>query len=89
MNLGTGQEISIDDLAVKIAEVMDREIKIVSDDQRKRPAASEVGRRISNNAKAKRLLGWEPAVALDEGLRRTVRWVEEHRDLYRPSGYAR
>ncbi|NCP34793.1 MAG: SDR family NAD(P)-dependent oxidoreductase, partial [Armatimonadetes bacterium] len=81
INLGTGQEISIGDLATKIAALMEREIEIVSDDQRQRPAKSEVERLIADNSKAKRLLAWEPQVGLDEGVRRTVRWIEAHRDL--------
>jgi len=89
INLGTGQEISIGDLATKIAALMEREIEIVSDDQRQRPAKSEVERLIADNSKAKRLLAWEPQVGLDEGLRRTVRWIEAHRDLYRPGEYQR
>ncbi|PIZ32853.1 MAG: NAD-dependent dehydratase, partial [Armatimonadetes bacterium CG_4_10_14_0_8_um_filter_66_14] len=76
INLGTGQEISIGDLATKIAALMEREIEIVSDDQRQRPAKSEVERLIADNSKAKRLLAWEPQVGLDEGVRRTVRWIE-------------
>jgi len=89
INLGTGQEISIGDLATKIAALMEREIEIVSDDQRQRPAKSEVERLIADNSKAKRLLAWEPQVGLDEGVRRTVRWIEAHRDLYRPGEYQR
>ena len=89
INLGTGHEISIGDLARKIAEVMGKDLKIVCDDERKRPAKSEVERLIADNSKAKRLLAWEPQVGLDEGLRRTVRWIEAHRDLYRPGEYQR
>jgi nucleoside-diphosphate-sugar epimerase len=31
---------------------------------------------------ARRLLGWVPAVALDEGLARTVAWVRDNLDAY-------
>ena len=33
--------------------------------------------------KAKELLGWEPEVSLEEGLRRTVEWHKENRDFLR------
>ncbi len=39
------------------------------------------GNLVSDNAKALRLLGWEPRVALDEGLRRTIAFVDGHRTL--------
>jgi nucleoside-diphosphate-sugar epimerase len=31
-----------------------------------------------SNAKARRLLSWEPAVDFDEGMRRTEAWLRDH-----------
>ena len=53
-----------------------------------RPATSEVTRLLSDSAKAERLAGWRTEVSLDEGLRRTVEWIGEHLELYRPQEYA-
>jgi nucleoside-diphosphate-sugar epimerase len=36
-------------------------------------------------SKAKRLLGWEPTVALPEGLKETIGWISQHLDLYQAS----
>ena len=87
INLGTGHEISIGDLAQRIAAIVGADVKLVRREERMRPAASEVMRLLADNSKAKRLLGWEPQVTLDEGLARTVAWVREHRGLYDPEAY--
>lgn len=93
MNLGTGCEVSIGDTAGLIAEVMGAEIEIVQDEQRLRPEKSEVERLLSNNAKMRRLTGWQPRHAGLEGFRRgldiTARWIAEpdHQGLYKADIY--
>jgi len=87
VNLGTGSEISIGDLVAKIAYIMGREVKIVSDEQRVRPAKSEVERLLSNPGKMHALTGWKADVPLDEGLARTVEWMKERRSLYKSGIY--
>jgi NAD dependent epimerase/dehydratase len=87
INLGSNYEISIGDTARMIAEIMQADIEIVTDEQRLRPNKSEVERLWASNAKAKRLLGWQPAYAGLEGLRRglteTVRWFRQQENLAR------
>jgi len=87
VNLGTGSEISIGDLVLKIARIMGREVKITSDEQRVRPAKSEVERLLSNPGKMQALTGWKADVSLDEGLARTVEWMKERRSLYKSGIY--
>jgi dTDP-glucose 4,6-dehydratase len=78
INLGTGSEIAIDDLARRIARAMGQEIELVCAKERLRPEASEVQRLCSDNSKAARLMGWEPRTDLDEGLRQTIDWGRRH-----------
>ena len=52
-----------------------------------RPAASEVERLIADASKARERCGWEPHITLEEGLRRTIAWIADHRDVYRPAAY--
>ena len=82
INLGTGTEISIGDLATRIGRLLGRPIEVVTDEQRVRPAPSEVERLRADPSKAKRLLGWEARVPLDAGLERTIEWMRDHLDLY-------
>ncbi|MCL6598709.1 MAG: NAD-dependent 4,6-dehydratase LegB [Alicyclobacillus macrosporangiidus] len=87
IHFGSDHEISIGDLAYLIAEVMGRPIEIVTDEQRIRPKLSEVERLWADNSKAKRLLGWNPAYAGRDGLKRgleeTVQWFQNTDNLSR------
>ena len=56
INLGSGFEISIGDTAKMIADLMEKEIKILTDTRRLRPVKSEVERLCVDNTKAKKLL---------------------------------
>jgi dTDP-glucose 4,6-dehydratase len=87
LNLGTGQEIRIGDLADKIIQKTGRPVKIIVDQERLRPQTSEVMRLISDNSLAKKCLGWQPQVSLDEGLDQTIEWIKAHLDLYRIGTY--
>ena len=85
INLGSNFEISIGDTAQAIAEVMDAQIELVTDDQRLRPEKSEVERLWASNAKARDLLGWQPAYGGRDGclrgLAETVAWFREPANL--------
>jgi dTDP-glucose 4,6-dehydratase len=83
INIGSGQEISINDLAQLIFSVMGKNAELLRDDQRVRPEPSEVDRLVCDNSKAKELLGWEPKINLREGLGRTIDWFESHADEYK------
>jgi dTDP-glucose 4,6-dehydratase len=87
INLGTGREISVGDLAHLIGELAGRPIKIQADEARVRPANSEVERLLADNSLARDLLGWEPLVNLEEGLARTIAWMRDNLGAYRPDVY--
>jgi NAD dependent epimerase/dehydratase len=87
INIGSGLEISINDLANKIISLIGKKVRIVLDPKRIRPPKSEVERLIADNSKAKELLDWEPKVSLDEGLRRTIDWFSKFQNRYRPDIY--
>lgn len=93
INIGSNYEISIGDTVRLISEVMGADVEIETEDVRLRPDKSEVERLWADNAKAKRLLGWEPRYAGLEGLRRgleeTVQWFAdpEHLRLYKSHLY--
>ena len=81
INIGSNFEISMGDLAQRISSLLNKDIEITQDSSRVRPLKSEVKRLWCDNAKAKRLLGWEPQVSLDEGLKETIEWVSENKKM--------
>lgn len=89
VNLGRGEEIAVGELARRIFEIAGCSPRVVQEEGRVRPPASEVERLLSDPSKARRLIGWEPAVELDEGLAQVVGYIREHRDRYDPARYYR
>jgi NAD dependent epimerase/dehydratase len=87
INLGTGREISIGDLARLIGKLMNYPLEIQTDEQRVRPEKSEVERLIAANELAQRVLGWTPKVSLEEGLIHTIEWLRNNQERYRPDVY--
>ena len=87
INIGSGFEISIGDVAQLIAQLMDAKIEIEQDTVRLRPERSEVARLWASNAKAERLLGWTPRLGGVEGLRngleQTISWFAKSENLSR------
>lgn len=88
INIGSGSEISIGDLARKIIALTGSEVTISVETERLRLPTSEVERLCADNSRARALLGWEPQVSLDEGLRRTIDWISHSLGLYHPDRYA-
>ena len=88
INLGTGQGISVGDLAQMVMQITGRKLTIVADQDRVRPPASEVRLLIAKTERARELLGWEPEVQLSEGLKRVVEYISANMDAYRIGSYA-
>jgi len=93
INIGSNFEISVGDTVAMIAEVMGKNVQIECEDERLRPAKSEVERLWADNAKAKCLLGWAPEFAGRDGFRRglsiTAGWFvdPQNQTRYRADRY--
>lgn len=78
INIGSNFEVSVGDMSKIIAEIMNVEIEIVSDEDRLRPEKSEVERLWADNSKALRLINWSPKYAgltgFRSGLSKTIDW---------------
>ncbi len=88
INLGTGQGISIGELAQMIMQIAGHKLPIVADADRVRPPASEVRLLIAKTERAHNLLGWEPEVPLAEGLKRVIEYISANMVAYRVGTYA-
>jgi dTDP-glucose 4,6-dehydratase len=75
VNVGSGREVSIGELVELLAVVTGNHPEVVTDEDRLRPAGSEVDRLLCDHSLVTRLTGWTPQVTLEGGLRSTVEWV--------------
>ncbi len=87
INLGTGQDVGIGELAEMVIGLTGRSVTIESDEQRLRPQKSEVMRLLSDNSLARECLDWQPEFSLQDGLMQTIQWIEQHLDFYRVGRY--
>jgi len=81
INIATGQEISVGDLAKKIINIINPKARIITKNERLRPENSEVERLLGDNTKIKTLTNWKPKYSLDEGLRITIEWFKNKENL--------
>lgn len=82
-NIGSNHEISIGDLVNLIAEIMEVDCRIETDEQRIRPSNSEVFRLWCDNSKLKEATKFEPSFNLREGLIKTIEWFTNSKNLSR------
>jgi NAD dependent epimerase/dehydratase len=87
VNIGMNEEISIENLVIRIADIMDKEIEIISDNKRIRPEKSEVNRLCCDNSKILKYTNWKPQYNLDKGLLETIDWLKRNMNMYKPNLY--
>jgi nucleoside-diphosphate-sugar epimerase len=81
VNLGTDERYSMDDTVDLIFKNLGWRPQVISHDLSKPEGPHS---RALDIRRAKKLMGWEPKVSLDEGLRRTIAWHQEQRSMYTP-----
>lgn len=87
INLGSGQDISVGDLAQTILGHLGKELPVECVEERSRPARSEVEQLRADNQQARALLGWQPQVDLHQGLLETIDWFKRNIDRYQVRTY--
>jgi len=81
VNIATGTEHSVGDIAQFLISELNPSAKIITDEQRLRPEASEVFRLIGDNTKIKKLTNWSPAYDIKAGLTETISWFKKPENL--------
>ncbi|AVQ37350.1 NAD-dependent dehydratase [Clostridium botulinum] len=87
INAGANYEISIGDTVKKIINIMEKDVKILCDEERIRPEKSEVNRLWSDNRKIKELTSWNPKYSLDDGLKETIEWIKNNMKYFKTDIY--
>jgi nucleoside-diphosphate-sugar epimerase len=72
LNLGQDRMVSINELAHMVARIAGIPIT-----KRHVPGPQGVRGRNSDNTLLRQVLGWEPEISLEQGLRRTYEWIED------------
>jgi len=83
INIATQEEISINDLAKNLIQLINPKATILDDEQRHRPEKSEVERLLGSNAKIQNLTNWRKKFTLMEGLNLTIDWFRDENNLKR------
>jgi nucleoside-diphosphate-sugar epimerase len=87
VNIGTGTDISIEELVKKILDLMGKKAEIEVEDHRIRPEKSEVMQLLSDTHLAKKLFQWAPRYTLDDGLRETIEWYQKNLSRFKVGSY--
>lgn len=83
INIATGVEHTIGDVANVLISELNPDARVVTDEQRLRPDASEVFRLMGDNTMITTLTPWRPAYDLNAGLRDTIDWFKQPDNLAR------
>ncbi len=86
-NIGMNQEIGMGELLARISERMGVQVDAEVEPERVRSATSEVDRLRCDHAQLVTHTGWQPSWDLERGLDRTIGWLREHQELYKPAVY--
>lgn len=81
INIATGVEISVGQMANELISQINPQAKIVSDSDRLRPNKSEVNRLLGCNKKILELTHWQPQYDLAQGLAETIKWFKKAKNL--------
>jgi len=81
INLGSGVDIKIRDLALLMSSILGRAVTIRFDPGRLRPY--DVNKLVCNYSKAQKILGWEPKFSLEHGLTKTLEWLKQNKVEFR------
>jgi len=89
VNIATEREIAIGDLAQELIRQINPAARVICEDARKRPDASEVDRLLGANGLLRRLTGWQPRTPFPDGIAQTIAWFRqpEHLSKYKAGIY--
>jgi NAD dependent epimerase/dehydratase len=87
VNIGTGRDLSIRELAGKILDLMGKKGKLEIEDRRVRPEKSEVMHLCCDTTLARKLFQWSPRYTLEAGLRETIEWYRDNLSRFKVGSY--
>ncbi|MFN3460044.1 MAG: SDR family NAD(P)-dependent oxidoreductase [Oceanibaculum sp.] len=89
VNIGSGEEWSIEETAKLLMEITGRSVPIRCEEERLRPEKSEVNRLLADTSLIAALTGWQRQVSFRDGLARTAEWIGRNLGHFDPARYQR
>ena len=87
INIATGVEHSIGDLAHELFAQINPSARIVCEAERLRPEKSEVNRLLGDATKLRTLTDWKPQYTFEQGLAETIEFLRGNLDQYKVGQY--
>ena len=87
INIATGVEHSIGDLANELIAQINPSARIVCEAERLRPEKSEVNRLLGDATKLRTLTDWKPQYTFEQGLAETIEFLRGNLDQYKVGQY--
>lgn len=87
INIATQKEISIGELAKEIISQINKNAVVVCEEERLRPEKSEVNRLMGCNKKILELTEWKPKYDLEQGIKETIKWIQNNLQYYKADIY--
>ncbi len=87
INIATGEEHTIGDLARELIAQINPQASIVCDEDRLRPVNSEVERLMGDASKLRAMTGWAPQYSFEQGLAETIQFLRDNLSQYKPDLY--
>tara|TARA_B100001750_G_scaffold246418_1_gene268656 strand:+ start:4767 stop:5765 length:999 start_codon:yes stop_codon:yes gene_type:complete len=88
VNIGSGENWSIQEIINFVSEVCSKELEVIHEDDRVRPEKSEVNELLCDNTKIMKLTNWKPQTNIKSGLKKTVEWIEKNKSRFDDSAYS-
>jgi NAD dependent epimerase/dehydratase len=76
LNAGTGEALTIGQLVADIQRLLGTEAEVIQEAERVRPERSEVYELVCDSSRLRELTGWAPTVSREQGLTRTIEWMQ-------------
>lgn len=87
INIATGVEHSIGDLANELIAQINPAARVVCEEERLRPEKSEVNRLLGDATKIMTMTDWRPQYTFEQGLAETIEFLRNNLDQYKPGQY--
>ncbi|MEG2770078.1 MAG: NAD-dependent 4,6-dehydratase LegB [Oscillospiraceae bacterium] len=87
INIATGREISIGELANELIRQINPNAKIICDEERLRPEKSEVNRLLGSATKLQTLTDWKQKYTFEQGIAETIKFIRANMENYKTDIY--